>query len=264
MCWATYWSKLTSSSVAIATAVMTMIAPSVRCSAGPRPARRMRSNRLRPPSVSASSTTPGAERVGDRHRDGAPRRRADRDDGRQDRSGAGGVDEPERGADEQPGGEPVAARVRAEARQPRHTRLQAVGEPRHDQRQAGDEQHRDGEIAQRVRAEADAADDLGDADDRDRERDDQPEHDPQRSAPAADPAGRQQRGQHRQHARGQRGAGPGEDGEPDQDDHLFRRLRTDLFSGRRFAAIGRSDRAGSAVRSGAGGRRIARASGVSA
>ena len=50
-----------------------------------------------------------AERVGDRHRDRAPGRRADGDDGRQDRTGAGCVYEPERGSDEQARGEPVPA-----------------------------------------------------------------------------------------------------------------------------------------------------------
>ena len=56
MCWAMYWSKRTSSPVMITSAVTTMIAPSVRCKAGPRPAARTRSNSVRPPSVSASST----------------------------------------------------------------------------------------------------------------------------------------------------------------------------------------------------------------
>ncbi len=45
---------------------------------------------------------PGPERIGDRHRDRAPAGGADRDHGREDRAGAGGVDEPERGAHEQP------------------------------------------------------------------------------------------------------------------------------------------------------------------
>ena len=54
---ATNWSKLTSSIVPIATAVSTMTTPNARCSTGPRPAVRTRSNRRLPPSVSASSTS---------------------------------------------------------------------------------------------------------------------------------------------------------------------------------------------------------------
>ena len=57
MCRATNWSKLTSSIVMIATAVRTIITPSARCSRGPRPAARTRSNTRLPPSVSASSTS---------------------------------------------------------------------------------------------------------------------------------------------------------------------------------------------------------------
>ena len=51
---------------------------------------------------------PGAERVGDRDRDRAPAGGADRDHGREDRPGAGRVDEAERGADEQPRAKAVA------------------------------------------------------------------------------------------------------------------------------------------------------------
>ncbi len=72
------------------------------------------------------------------------------------------------------------------------------------------QQHGDRHIAQRIAAEPDAVDDVGDADDRDREGDREPEHDAERAAPAADAAGGEQRGQHGQHARGQRGAGAGE------------------------------------------------------
>ena len=56
MCSATYWSKRTSKPAMIARAVRSITAPSVRCSVGPRPAARTRSNNLRPLSVSASST----------------------------------------------------------------------------------------------------------------------------------------------------------------------------------------------------------------
>ncbi len=69
-----------------------------------------------------------AERVGDRDHDRFSAGRADRDDGREDRAGAGGVDEAERAADEQAGEEPVAARSRPEARQARERRLDPVGD----------------------------------------------------------------------------------------------------------------------------------------
>ncbi len=162
-----------------------------------------------------------AERVGDRDRDRPAARGADRDHRGEDRARARRVDEAERAADEQSREEAVAARARAEARQARERRLDPIGDAGHEQRDAEREQHDDRDVAQRVRAEADAVDDLRDADDRHRERDRQSEHDAERPPSAADAAGRQQRREHGQHARRQGRAGAGEDGEADQDDHLL-------------------------------------------
>ena len=125
----------------------------------------------RPPSVKRQQHEPGAERVGERDRHRAPAGGADRDHGREDRAGAGRVDEPERGADEQARAEAVPGRARTERGQAREPRLQPIADRRHEQHDARGEQHDHGDVAQRVRAEPDAADDLGDPDDRDGERD---------------------------------------------------------------------------------------------
>ena len=148
-----------------------------------------------------------------------PGRRAHRDHGREDRAGARRVDEPERGAHDEARREAVAARARAEARQPGERRLEPGRDAGEQQREAEPGEHDDGERPQRIGPEADAADDLGDADDRHRERHGQPEHDPERTAPAAGAAGRQQGRQDRQHARAERGARAGEQREGEQDEH---------------------------------------------
>ena len=67
-----------------------------------------------------------------------------------------------------------------------------------------------------VLAEADAVDDLRDADDRDREGARQPEHDPERSPPTAGAARREHRREHREHAWGHGGAGPHDNREEQQ------------------------------------------------
>ena len=73
----------------------------------------------------------GAERVGDRHGDAAPGGGPDGDHRREDRSGAGGVDEPERGPHQQAGAEAVPARARPERGETGHARLHALAEARH-------------------------------------------------------------------------------------------------------------------------------------
>ena len=109
ICSATCWSKRTSRLVTIASAVRIMITPRVRCNSGPRPARRTRSNSAPTAERQPQQHDSGSERVGDRDHDRAPAGGADRDHGREDRAGAGRVDEPERGADEQPRAEAVSA-----------------------------------------------------------------------------------------------------------------------------------------------------------
>ena len=76
----------------------------------------------------------------------------------------------------------------------------------------------DRQVAQQRVAEPDTVDDGRQADDRDRERRREPEHDAERTAPPAGRARAQQRGQHRQHAGAQRGAGAGDEGEEDEND----------------------------------------------
>jgi hypothetical protein len=145
--------------------------------------------------------------------DGASAGRAHRDDRREDRPRARRVHEAERRADAEPRPQPVARGARAQPRQARQRRLEAGADRGHGDRDAEAEQHRDRDVAQRAIAQADAVDDLGHADDRDRERHRQAGDDAQRPAASARRARRQQRGQDRQHARAERGAGAGEHGE---------------------------------------------------
>jgi hypothetical protein len=98
--------------------------------------------------------------------------------------------------------------------------MMAASQPGHEQRQPEAEQDHDSHGPQGVGPQAYAADDLGHAHDRDREGDRQAEDYAQRSAPPADPAGRQQCREHRQHARTQRGARPREQREAEENDHL--------------------------------------------
>src|SRR5262249_8613683 len=67
-----------------------------------------------------------------------------------------------------------------------------------------------------------AVDHLGQADDRDRERRGQPEHDPERTPAPTGRARTQERGQHREHAWTDGGAGAGEQGEEREEDHGVR------------------------------------------
>ena len=127
----------------------------------------------------------GARGVGEGDQDRFSRHGADRDHGREDRARTGCVDEAERSADEHPGEEAVAAGLRPEAGHARQRRLQTGADGGAHQREAEHDQHRDGQVSQRVAAQPDPADDVGDADDRDRERDRQTQHDPQRPAPSA-------------------------------------------------------------------------------
>ncbi len=86
-----------------------------------------------------------AERVGDRHRHGAPAGGAHRDHGGQDRAGAGRVHEAERRADDQARAKaiaPVRSPARAERGDAGQPGLQTVGQARHDQRQARGDQDR--------------------------------------------------------------------------------------------------------------------------
>ena len=146
-------------------------------------------------------------------------RGADRDHRGQDRPGAGGVHEAERGADDRARPEPAARRARAEAGQARQRRLEPRSERRHDQRDAEPEQYQDRQRAQEAARQADAVHDRGDAHHRQRERRDQPDDHAQRTAPAARGARGEQRRQHGQDARGDRRAGAGEQSERHQDDH---------------------------------------------
>ena len=161
----------------------------------------------------------GAERVGEPDRDGAAARRADGDHGGEDRPGAGRVDEAQRGADEQARGEAVAARARAQPRERRERALEALAELRDDQREPEQRQHDDRDVAQRVGAQPDAADDLRDADDRDRERRRQPDDDAERAPPPARSARREHRREHRQHARRHGRAGADHQREEQQEQH---------------------------------------------
>ena len=174
-----------------------------------------------PPAAEADREQRGrrADGVADRHGHRRPGGGADRDDGGQDRPRARGVDEPERGADAETADEPVAAGARAVAGERRQPALDAVGEPRREQQRAEAEQHQHGDRAQGAAAQADAVDQLGDPDDRDRERDGEAEHDPERPPPPAGGAGRQQRRQDRQHARRERRAGAGDHGEEHEERH---------------------------------------------
>ncbi len=216
---ATSWSKLTSTFVTMRSAVASITAPMIRWTSGAAPGR-----------PDAVEDTPAAEaereqhgrrpdRVRERHRDRPTGRRAHRDDRGEDRPGARGVDEAERGADEQAGGEPVAPGARPVPRQAGERRLEARGDAREQQRDPEPGEHDDREHAQRVRAEPDAADDLGDPDDRDRERDRQAEDDAERPPSAARAGGREHRREHRQDARAEGRAGTGEEGEPEQEEH---------------------------------------------
>ncbi len=161
----------------------------------------------------------GPRGVGEGDQDGFPRHGADGDHGREDRARTRCVDEAERSADQHPGEEAVAAGLRPEAGHARQRRLQTGAHGGAHQREAEHDQHRDGQVSQRIAAQPDSTDDVGDADDRDGERDRQTQHDPQRPAPSARTRGGQQRRQHRQHAGGQGGAGTREHGEAEQDDH---------------------------------------------
>ena len=126
----------------------------------------------------------GARGVCETHRDGTTAGRADRDHGRKYRAGARRVNEAERRADEEARGEAVATSAGAEAREHRQRALEALRDLRHDQRDAEKQQHDNRHVAQQIVAEPDAVDDLGDADDRDREGRRQAEDDADRPPPA--------------------------------------------------------------------------------
>ena len=145
----------------------------------------------------------------------------DGDHGSEDGAGAGGVEEAERAADEESRQESVAGVLGPETGDPRQRRLHARGDVGDHQRQPEGEQDEDGEVAQRVVAEAHAADDVREPYDRDREGHRQSEDDPEWPASASDTARRQERWEHGQHARRKRRARPGEEREREQDDHGF-------------------------------------------
>ena len=142
-----------------------------------------------PPSVSDEQHDRRARRVGERdeqRRSVVPVVAPTEIDGGEDRARARRVDEPQRRADREPGRRSRRRRPWPEARQPRERRLDPRGEP------TAPRAPRRTRAARRSRRRAatesprpDAADDLGQPDDRERERHREPEHDPERPAAPA-------------------------------------------------------------------------------
>ena len=144
---------------------------------------------------------------------------ADRSHGGEDRAGAGSADESERGADREPRAEARAARARTEPGQAGEGSLHARRRLGDQQHQPERQQHHDRDGPGGAAGQADALDELGQGDHRDRERNGKADHDAERSSPPSDCSGRQQRGQHRQHAGGYRGPCAGDQREQQQQRH---------------------------------------------
>ena len=151
--------------------VSTMTAPSTRWTRTAAGAAHAAPRTRRPPSAIAQQHERGAGDVGDRDRDRPPRRGRDGDHRGEDRAGARRVDEPQRAAHEQPRAEAVARAARAEAAEaPRAGAPARSARPGASAATPAMSSTAMPEVAQRRAAEAEVAEQLAAADDRDQER----------------------------------------------------------------------------------------------
>ena len=226
--------KRTSRSAAIAAAVRTRTTPTPRWSAAPNPRARTASVMRRPPRRKARSTAavpvayPTAIATVD------PLAALTAITAARTGPAQGGVEQPERGAGEQPAPDAVTrprAGVGDEAREPGRAGGDGVRERRDEDDETEGEERADRERPGEPDPEAHTVDDLGEADDRHRERDDETRDDAERpAAPAGRPGGEERR-EDREHARAERGPRPGEDGDEREEEHRPQSPRRSLARG---------------------------------
>ena len=164
-----------------------------------------------------------AERVGQRDGELAGRevlRGGDGDDAREDRPGAGRVDEAEAGADQEPGAEARAPDPRGAGHDAAAERLDPVAEAGDQQRDPEREQGHDREGAHEVVRKAEGVDHVDQRDGREGEREHEAGDHAERPSAATPDAGPQNRGQHWKDARRQRRRGARHEREQHQKNHL--------------------------------------------